>query len=485
MKIGIGLIKHESNSFNPELTEIDDFKILRGAEIFNNEVLMKNSSMGGMVDFFARKNEEVELVPLVSAIPKYLGGLISFEAYREIKEIFFDKLRSSQNLDAICMDFHGSMTVEDGIDGEGDLLEGIREIIGPGNPVVCSLDLHGMVTKKMIKHGDGFVGYRTAPHVDKFETGNKAANLLYDALKNNYQLKTASVFLPLLVSGEMSETEKEPMKSLIKELENAENGSVLSASYFLGFPWVDVEFNHGAALVVGRKKEAAVQTALKLGERFWQEHKNFDFTTETHSMDQALKKARVSEKKPVYICDCGDNPGAGGSQNMTYTLHTMLKMELERALLGVIADKKACSYCFKKKHGSRVNLKLGRFNVEDPTPLEIEGTLKLTGTWKGVQAAVIELDGVEVVITSERTAMVDPDFFKELGIVLQDYDIVVLKGGYLAPKFQTYAAQVLFGLAPGYTNQIFEELNYKNLSRPIYPLDQNFEFNAQDYLFFS
>ena len=38
-----------------------------------------------------------------------------------------------------------------------------------------SLDLHGILTDRMVEHSDAIVAYHTYPHVDFFETGQRAA----------------------------------------------------------------------------------------------------------------------------------------------------------------------------------------------------------------------------------------------------------------------------------------------------------------------
>ena len=45
-------------------------------------------------------------------------------------------------------------------------------------PIVVSLDLHGILTDRMLEHSDAIVAYHTYPHVDFFETGQRAARLL-------------------------------------------------------------------------------------------------------------------------------------------------------------------------------------------------------------------------------------------------------------------------------------------------------------------
>ena len=53
-----------------------------------------------------------------------------------------------------------------------------RALVGPKAPIVATLDLHANVTSRMVAQADALVLYHTAPHLDVFETGQRAARLL-------------------------------------------------------------------------------------------------------------------------------------------------------------------------------------------------------------------------------------------------------------------------------------------------------------------
>ena len=73
---------------------------------------------------------------------------------------------------------HGAMAGVDEDDPEGRLLEGVRTSLGD-IPLVVSVDLHCVLTDRMIRHADIVGAYHTYPHTDHYETGQRAArNLL-------------------------------------------------------------------------------------------------------------------------------------------------------------------------------------------------------------------------------------------------------------------------------------------------------------------
>ena len=69
-------------------------------------------------------------------------------------------------VDAIYLSLHGAMAAEQEDDPEGLLLAEIRKIVGEEVPIVVSLDLHGILTERMLQHANAIVSYHTYPHVD-------------------------------------------------------------------------------------------------------------------------------------------------------------------------------------------------------------------------------------------------------------------------------------------------------------------------------
>jgi len=67
---------------------------------------------------------------------------------------------------------------------------------------VVSLDLHGILTDRMLQHADAVVMYHTYPHVDFYETGERAARLLLRILPARVRPVTAVVTIPALVRGD-------------------------------------------------------------------------------------------------------------------------------------------------------------------------------------------------------------------------------------------------------------------------------------------
>lgn len=94
--------------------------------------------------------------------------------------------QAKKPIDAITLALHGSMRVKGLGEAEGYLLEELRAIF-PDIPLFCSLDMHTTMTERMHNNCDGFVGYKCAPHTDRYETGVHASRMTIAALEERLQ----------------------------------------------------------------------------------------------------------------------------------------------------------------------------------------------------------------------------------------------------------------------------------------------------------
>ena len=214
-KVLVGGLHHESDTFNPIITNKNDIWVKRGQDLIDN---IGQDSCSGIIKTLIDNDYEVVPTLVARAVP---NGEWDREYYLELKNEFLNKLKIEKDLDALCLSLHGSMRVKGIGEAEGDLLKAIREIY-PDILIVTSLDMHATITKEMIEYADGFVGYKCAPHTDTFETGVHAANIVIESLETGVKPTMSCVHIPFLVAGEQSETSVEPMNSLIEHLRNEE-----------------------------------------------------------------------------------------------------------------------------------------------------------------------------------------------------------------------------------------------------------------------
>ncbi|UCC64398.1 MAG: M81 family metallopeptidase, partial [Anaerolineae bacterium] len=223
MRVLIGAIGHESNTFTPFLTTLENFYVLYGSDILDRP--FRRSSLEGIIATL--RAHDVEPVPTVAAgaMP---GGVVERSVYEQFKQAVLQK---AHDVDGACLYLHGAMRAE-GLDYcENDLLKDLRAKLGPDVPITVALDMHANIVAEMVENVDAMVAYHTAPHIDAFETGVRAAQMLLQILEEGIQPRMGFAKIPFLLPGEMAQTSLDPMASMMKMVgEIEQHPDVLSAS---------------------------------------------------------------------------------------------------------------------------------------------------------------------------------------------------------------------------------------------------------------
>lgn len=494
-RILIAGMHHESNSFNPLTTFEKDFKVIYGKEIFDN--LRGNDAISGIIKTLQGADYQVIPTVYARAVP---NGEVDFDFYMKLKNEIINRARAAAEetpIDALTLALHGSMRVKNLGEAEGYLLEELRKLF-PDIPIFCSLDMHTTMSRRMHSNCDGFVGFKTAPHIDCFETGEHAAKMTIDTLENKAKAKSAWVKVPILIAGEQSVTSVQPMVELIKELRECEKKEgIMAASYLMGFPWADSEDSSvGVYIVANGNLKLAHQEAIRLADLIWSNKDKFCFHTETYDEKTALDvsfKAISEGNKPIYISDSGDNPTAGASSDGTDFLKLIMDdnrtEDLNKPIIyGGIFDPVATKEC-QGRIGEEITLTFGgRFNHATSNPITTTGIVKAyindwtrEGMPKG-DLALFSSRGVDIVLAEVHVGYITPEMFSDLGVNPKEADMVICKLGYLTPQHSEIASRSIMALTRGDTNEDLKKLKYKKLKRPIFPLDTQFEFSASHNL---
>lgn len=488
-RVLVGAMNHESNSFNPIIAGEADFQVLRG-----NAVLARrkaNDTLTGILDTLEKAGYQPVPTVFASAVP---NGLVDKNFCKKLRQEILDMAQAAGPINAVCFALHGSMTDSEYEEAEGPLLMGLREIF-PSLPIFVALDMHATMTEKMHRNADGFVGYKCAPHTDQTETGVHAANMTIAALEQGVRAKSAWVKVPILIAGEQSSTTVQPMIRLIEALREAEQKpGILAASYLMGFPWCDNPHSSVGVYVTAESGELAKQEALALAQKMWDTRNDFCFQTETYGEPEVLDKAfaaiAAGEDTPIYLSDSGDNPTAGSSSDCVGFLKCLLEDERTRtlptpALFGGIYDPEATLSC-KGKVGQEITITFGaKFDKVTSTPITATGKVmayveawdKFPGNRSDI--ALFRTGNVDIVLAEKHIGYTSPEVFSDLGRDPKDAQIVVCKLGYLTAAQAAVAKRSIMALSKGSTNEDLASIPYQKTPRPIFPLDDGFEYDPK------
>ena len=241
----IARFQHETNTFSPIRTPLEAFNPLWNQDAYQDQESAR-TAMGAFIQI--AKSENVEIVTPVCAFSNP-SGTVDGKAYERICNSIVDAFK--QGCDAILLDLHGAMVSEFAVDGEGHLLKRIRSI-APNIPIAVALDLHANVTPSMVQNCDVMVSFKTYPHIDMYETGLHAAELLRDMLKGKIKPSIAYRQIPLLSHTLRSNTNEGAMKAAVQAaIEMEKNPGILGISILAGFSLADFHDAGMSVIVIG------------------------------------------------------------------------------------------------------------------------------------------------------------------------------------------------------------------------------------------
>ncbi len=465
----------ESSAYAAHRAEHRDFAVREGADVFgrypflaHGEPLREAAEWIGV--FYAR------------SIP---GGRVSRAVYDDFRERMRAGLLALGPLDGVYLDVHGAMSVVGMDDAEGDLVTMVRGIVGDEPLISAPMDLHGNVSAVFAEAVDLPTCYRLAPHEDADETRERAARDLVAHLSARTRPKRAWVTVPILLPGEKTSTRVEPARGLYGLLPGvAEQEGVTDASIWIGYAWADEPRCHATVIVTGDDEARVRAGAEALAHRLWDVRDDFAFVGPPGTLDEGIDRALAHRAdggaRPYLISDSGDNPGAGGSGDVTWTLRHLLGREdltshgAPTVYVASIFDATAVDELSASEPGDRVSVEAGA-RVDDRVsgPVRIDGILVglFAGDPDAGRSAVIAVGGLRVIVTEFRKAFHRVDDFTALGLDPRDADVVVTKIGYLEPTLYDIAQGWTLALTPGPVDQDLERLGHSRIRRPMHPFD--------------
>ncbi len=402
-----------------------------------------------------------------------------YEGFRD--EILRD-LKAAMPLDAVLLSLHGAMVADGYDDAEGDLIERVRELVGPDVAIGVEFDLHANVSARKIECADVVVLFKEYPHVDVNERAEEVFTLVADKLdgKTNpvmawFDCKAVGVF----------HTTRDPMCAFVDKCSAMEGkDGVLSVSVIHGFPWADVADMGSKMLVVtdGDKAKAG-RLARELGMEF------HGFAAEAQpayaTLDQAMARAAShNQPRPLVLADVSDNAGGGASSDSTFMLQAMIDREIKDAAIAMFWDPIAVRIAFEVGIGAEVDLRLGgKLGVMSGPAIDVRAkviglaenaTTRFGGTRKGVgragDMAAFDIGGIVVVCNTLRAQCSSLDCFLNVGVDPETKKVVVVKSmQHFHAAYAPVASEILYVAVPGAVAPDMFALPFKKASRDQWP----------------
>lgn len=483
--------KQEISSFNPLPSGYDDFHITRANAFYEHRGL--NTEVGGALSIFDVR-PDVEPVPSIAARAGS-AGILSADGWKRLSGEILDAVRAVVGgVDGVYASLHGAMGAEGELDPEGYLLSEIRKIVGPEVPIVISLDLHGILTDRMIRQVDGLTIYHTYPHVDFADTGARAARLLLRILDDGVKPVIARVVIPALVRGNELITAKGVYGDLIRECQRIErDGTVLAAGVMIGNPFTDVPELCSQALIVAEDAATAKAEALRLADEFWPQRHRMQGVFVT--LDRAIAQAR-SMAGPVIFTDAADATSSGATGDSNLIIAALEKAGYPHSVLAQIVDPTAADTAHKAGVGAMIDVTLG--GVIDPArfpPMKVRARVKLLSDGQARletmktpldagPTAVLTFGEFTVVVMSRSVSLFDRAMYFANGCNPRDFHLIVVKSPHCEPHmFEDWAEKTFNIDVPGATSANLPTLGHTICARPMFPMEPETAFEPKAVIY--
>jgi microcystin degradation protein MlrC len=473
----------ETNTFSP---------IPTGARLFAETSLVRGGEYGATPNLFALPLIEFRdrarargwrVTESLATFAMPAGPTVQrvYEAFRD--EILAD-LAKAMPVDAVLLSLHGAMVADATDSCETDLVERIRTVVGLDVPIGVELDLHCHLTDELVAASTAIVIFKEYPHIDVRERAGELFEIIAAAMEGRAAPRMAMFDCRMLG---LYPTGIEPMASFVRKIKGLEGrDGVLSVSIAHGFPWGDVPQVGTRVLVVtdgDTVDGAGLARTLGLELRGLRERIEAPWMP----LDQALDRAMVTLEGPIVLADMADNAGGGAPSDSTFLLRAMLDRGMANAAVGCVWDPGAVALCYEAGEGARLKLRVGgKLGPMSGDPIDLDATVtRLTrdATQDGLGAKVNMGDsaairaqgvngGIDIVLISKRTQAFTPSAFTSVGVDPATRRYVVVKSmNHFRAGFEPIAKVILYVAAPGAIDFDYRRIPYRNVRRPIYPLD--------------
>jgi len=487
MRIAIGGIDHETNTYAQGLTRLGEFYVLRGEAILATRT--QETHVGGAV--LTCEVRGVTPIPLLYAQAQP-SGTIERETYVHLRDELIDRLRNALPVDGVVLCLHGAGVVDGIPDLEGDLCRHVRHLVGNDVPVVAVFDLHGNVTQTMADSLNGMFPCHQYPHIDFHERAREAVDLTIRQVNEGWLGQCDVVRLPLLLPTTTTfEGIGAEVLADVQELEV--HSALLDLSWFHGFPYSDVP-HVGSFIVATSRQGEGRKAAMTMAAKLWSKREAFrvDSLDGTQSVQKAQTLVASGVDGPVVINETSDNCGGGAPGDGTHLLRAMLDAGLgAEACFGFIVDPVTAAEAHRAGTGKVIDVALGgRTDTLHGAPIITsarvkslsDGRLVLQAMMKGAPLnlgpmARLVIDEMDVVVASRRSQTFDPEPFLALGIDVRRYRYVALKSSnHFRAGFRDVAGAIVTADTPGLVTHNIAVFPRQSTHEPLWPLDERAEF---------
>ncbi len=361
MRIAIGQLCQESNTFNPLPTtraDFDVFGIYRGDELV--ERMAQTNEPGGFIQALRDWPERPEIVGLMR-FWAWPSGPLTAATFAALLREMSDALAQAGNVDAILLSLHGALIAANEPDVSGRFLDALRRMIGPAIPLVATLDLHANVTARMVRAADALVLYHTTPHIDVVPTGVRAAGVLRRILVDGVRPVTAFQKLPMVSPVERANTQDPASISFgLRETLQAWEADprVLTAGLATVQPWLDIpDLGNAVVVTTAGDEDLARSRCAELAGAVWQ--RRHEYMPEIADVADTVRQTHAENAGLVVLGDAADATTSGSTGDGTTVLAELIHYDWPRPALATLVGPEVVAEAQRRGVGAEWTATLG------------------------------------------------------------------------------------------------------------------------------
>lgn len=186
--------------------------------------------------------------------------------------------------------------------------------------------------------------------------------MLAEAMDKQLNPYIECITIPILVPGEMSITEVEPLHSIYAQIPVvAAKEGLMDASIFAGYCWADLLRSAMRVFVIAEDRKyasKAKEEAGKLAQQIWDKRKEMKLDVPAGPIGEMLHLV-CQYDQTVFISDSGDNTTAGAPGDNPQVLEALIRAKAKNALVAGIVDAEALKKCCQAGVNQSVMLNIG------------------------------------------------------------------------------------------------------------------------------
>lgn len=487
MKLAIGGIMHESNSFSSVATDLEAFE--SASLTYGDDVLREwaaaHHEMGGFIEGADRYGYLIQPILMAWAVP---AGPVTREAFETLVSEFVRRLRESSPLDGLLLALHGAMVSEEYLDADGEVVTRLKEVMGDDFPIIVTHDFHANISERLVRHSTALVVYKTNPHIDQRERGLQAAQIATRVVRGEVQPVQALAKPPMLLNIRFHNTSLPPLQSIMQTVRalEQENPCVLAASLAGAYQYSDVpQMGPSVVIVTDGDSSLAQQEANRISNLLLDARGQLVLNL-PDAAEAVRLAAQETSPPPAILVDMGDNIGGGSAADGTCLLAELIRQKASGWLV-VLHDPAAVGECLRAGPRADVEIEVGgKTDLQHGKPILIHGRLRSLhdGLYEETEArhgglryhdqgetAVVEVrqadsqDVSYVVLTSKREPPFSLQQLLSLGLNPARLRTIVVKAAVaFRAAYEPIAGRIIEVDTPGVTCVNPGRFQYRNIN---------------------